>query len=59
MNKELSLRVGAVMLTDTIQRLTTPEKIQWLFSLDKAGSFKTLQGSPKDLLLSAEQSNEQ
>lgn len=57
MNKELSRRVGAIMLTETIQSLSIAEKQAWLLSLEKAVSFKNLQGSPKELLLKAEESN--
>lgn len=54
MNSALSHRVGAVMLTDTIQALSSSQKVAWLHSLDKAASFQNLQGSPLELLLKAE-----
>lgn len=57
MNKAFSNRVGAVMLTNTIQALTTSEKMAFIRSCEQAGSFTALQGSPKELLLKAEQSN--
>lgn len=57
MNKELSNRVGAIMLTDTIQSLSTKEKMAFVLACEQADSFETLKGSPKKLLLKAEQSN--
>lgn len=57
MNKELSRRVGAIMLTETIQSMSTAAKQAWLLSIEQAVSFNNLQGSPKELLLKAEASN--
>lgn len=54
MNSELSHRVGAVMLTSTIQSLATAEKIVFIRSCEMARSFTALQGSPKNLLMEAE-----
>lgn len=55
MNRDLSHRVGAVMLTTTIQSLTTAEKIAFIRACEMAGSVTALKGSPKKLLMKAEE----